>query len=108
SNYEIVLQEGSSDFSIVYGTFDSGNTTYGAIGVQGTSGVVTQSQCNLGAPGSTKQIYTQCLFGTPTPSPTPTATSTATATTTPTATVPPSPTPTATATVPPSPTPTPS
>src|SRR5205085_11242883 len=47
SNYEIVLQEGSSDFSIVYGTFDSGNAAYGAIGVQGTSGVVTQSQRNL-------------------------------------------------------------
>ena len=37
SNYEIVFQENSSDFNIIYGTFDSPNSTLGAIGVQGTA-----------------------------------------------------------------------
>src|ERR1051325_1156591 len=81
ANYEIVFQEGNPDFSIVYGVFDSGNSTYGAIGVQGSSLQTTQSQCALGAPSSTKQIYTLCVTGTPSPTPTATATATATATT---------------------------
>jgi hypothetical protein len=57
NNYEIVFQEGVSDFSIVYGTFESANSAVGAIGVQGASGVVTQSQCNAGRPASDQQTY---------------------------------------------------
>ena len=34
ANYEVVLQEGSSTFSIVYGIFGTANATVGAIGVQ--------------------------------------------------------------------------
>ena len=84
NNYEIVFQEGVSDFSIVYGTFGAPNNTRGTIGVQGSSpAFYTESQCNLGRPASSQQTYTLCLAGTPTPSPTPTPTPTPTLTPTP-------------------------
>jgi hypothetical protein len=82
TNYEIVFQEGSSSFNIVYGTFGTADATAGAIGVQLSSTVFTQSQCNVGAPASTQQTYSYnpgtCF--TPTPPPTATITNTATAT----------------------------
>ena len=61
NNYEIVFQEGVSDFSIIYGTFGAANTIAGsgAIGVQGaTTLIVSQSQCGSGAPAATQQNYT--------------------------------------------------
>ena len=74
NNYEIVFQEGVSDFSIIYGAFDTPNNTLGAIGVQGASGFFTQSRCNLGPPTSSQEIYSLPPSCT---SPTPTATATA-------------------------------
>ena len=96
NNYEIVFQEGVSGFSIVYGTFDSANSTVGAIGVQDGAGFFTQLQCNLGRPTSSQQTYS--IVGCPTPTPTPTPSGTLTPTPTPTVT--PTPTP-ATPTPPP-------
>ncbi|MGI8586489.1 MAG: kelch repeat-containing protein, partial [Chloroflexia bacterium] len=68
NNYEIVFQEGQTNFQIVYGVFGPSNATVGAIGVQKNGTVFTQSQCNAGAPASTAQIYTlACIAASPTP-----------------------------------------
>ena len=62
ANYQIVFDENNPGFfSIIYGTFGTGDTTAGAIGVQGASiAQYTQYQCNLGRPSFAKQIYNPC------------------------------------------------
>jgi hypothetical protein len=87
NNYEIALHEGSSSFDIIYGTFQSVNSTLGAIGVQQNTTVYNQSQCNAGPPSSSQQTYSGvCATPTPTATNTPTNTPTATATATATGT----------------------
>ncbi|MDQ2806925.1 MAG: hypothetical protein M3Z04_08455, partial [Chloroflexota bacterium] len=86
NNYEVVFQEGQTDYSIRYGTFGTANATVGAIGVQKNTTTYTQSQCNAGAPAATQQTYTLgCAVATATAVPN-TATPAGTSTPTPTAT----------------------
>src|SRR5205085_7014319 len=76
SDYEVVFQEGSTSFSIVYGTFGSANVIAGsgAIGVEKDGTLFTSSQCGTGAPPFTQQTHTyntgSCLTSTATSTPT--------------------------------------